>query len=138
MEGCKQRNKKKLNRGGLGTYSSPNRKCVSETRVGYRVGQGFHFYHGSTLLYLSLYLSLLYSITALLHYTGLYYTVPWHYWALLYTLRLFQKQCGGAYRSRYTYFSNLVARTGLPTCSPEYAPFCLVHFLLSPQYLRSF
>ena len=25
----------------LGTYSSPNRKCVSETRVGYRVGQGF-------------------------------------------------------------------------------------------------
>ena len=24
-------------------YSSPNRKCVSETRVWYRVGQGFHF-----------------------------------------------------------------------------------------------
>ena len=56
----------------LGTYSSPKRKCVSETRVGYRVGQGFHF-------------------------------------------RLFQKQCGGGlYRSRYTYFSNLVARTRLP------------------------
>ena len=31
------------NGGGLGTYSSLNRKCVSETRVGYRVGQGFHF-----------------------------------------------------------------------------------------------
>ena len=25
--------------------------------------------------------------------------------------QLFQKQCGEAYRSRYTYFSNLVART---------------------------
>ena len=51
--------------------SSPNRKCVSETRLGYRVGQGFHF-------------------------------------------RLFQKQCGGGlYRSRYTYFSNSVARARL-------------------------
>ena len=27
---------------GLGTYSSPNWKCVSETMVGYRVRQGFH------------------------------------------------------------------------------------------------
>ena len=30
--------------GGLGTYSSPNRKCVSETRVRYRVRQRFHFW----------------------------------------------------------------------------------------------
>ena len=53
---------------GLVRYSSPNRKCVSETRVGYRVGQGFHF-------------------------------------------RLFRNSAGEAYSSRYTYFSNLVART---------------------------
>ena len=32
-----------LGQSGRGTYSSPNMKCVSETRVGYRVGQGFHF-----------------------------------------------------------------------------------------------
>ena len=33
----------RLARDYLGMYSSPNRKCVSKTRVGYRVGQGLHF-----------------------------------------------------------------------------------------------
>ena len=56
----------------LGTYSSLNRKCVSETRVGYRVGQGF-------------------------------------------ISGCFRNSAGEAYRSRYAYFSNLVARTRLLT-----------------------
>ena len=55
----------------LGTYSSPNRKCVSETRVG--LGSGRDFISGC-----------------------------------------FRNSVGKAYRSRYTYFSNLVARTMLP------------------------
>ena len=52
------------------TYSSPNRKCVSETRVG--IGSGRDFISGC-----------------------------------------FRNSAGEAYRSRYTYFSNLVARTRL-------------------------
>ena len=47
---------------GLGTYSSPNWKCVSETMVGYRVGQGFHLrlfqkqYRGGLLVAVHLFL----------------------------------------------------------------------------------
>ena len=62
----------------LGMYSSPNRKCGSETRVG-GIGSGRDFISGC-----------------------------------------FRNSAGEAYRSRYTYFFNLVARTRLllvPMCS---------------------
>ena len=50
---------------GLGTYSSPNWKCVSETMVGYRVGQGFHLrlfqkqYRGGLLVAVHLFLQVI-------------------------------------------------------------------------------
>ena len=40
---CYKQSKLQVGKAWERIASSPNRKCVSETRLGYRVGQGFHF-----------------------------------------------------------------------------------------------